>query len=122
MSPRRHCREKITILKTERVCGRHFHSGQPVKHFDQFNRDWVPSLNLGKNDYQRPKDHKASSKGWKETEGPIEKQEQEAAKNRELLEHYWNFNACYESNVKFKLYAKTLKMISKMQILRIVFP
>lgn len=36
------------ILETERVCGRHFHQGQPAKDFDQFNPDWVPSLNLGK--------------------------------------------------------------------------
>ena len=32
------------ILKTERVCRRHFRQGQPAKDFDQFNPDWVPSL------------------------------------------------------------------------------
>ena len=36
------------ILETERVCSRNFHQEQPAKDFDQFNPDWVPSLNLGK--------------------------------------------------------------------------
>ena len=48
------------ILETERDCGRHFHQGQPAKDFDQFNPDWVPSLNLGKKEYGRPKDFKVS--------------------------------------------------------------
>src|SRR4029434_9844628 len=28
-------------LETERVCGKHFVSGQPSKHWDQFSVDWV---------------------------------------------------------------------------------
>ena len=48
------------ILETERDCGRRFHQGQPAKDFDQFNPDWVPSLNLGKKEYGRPKDFKVS--------------------------------------------------------------
>ena len=35
------------ILKNDRVCSRHFVSGQPAKDYDKFNVDWVPTLNLG---------------------------------------------------------------------------
>ena len=35
------------ILRNDRVCSRHFVSGQPAKEFDKFNVDWVPTLNLG---------------------------------------------------------------------------
>ena len=45
------------ILKNDRVCSRHFVSGQPAKDYDKFNVDWVPTLNLG--DSKRKK--KASS-------------------------------------------------------------
>ncbi|XP_035673153.1 uncharacterized protein LOC118413732 [Branchiostoma floridae] len=38
--------EKLT---NERVCGKHFVSGQPSKDWDKFNVDWVPSINLGHN-------------------------------------------------------------------------
>ena len=57
---------EMNILETERDCGRHFHQGQPAKDFDQFNRDWVPSLNLGKKECGRPKDFKASVKSLRE--------------------------------------------------------
>ena len=78
------------ILETERVCGRHFHQGQPAKDFDQFNPDWVPSLNLGKKEYRRPKDFKASVERSERVESrrkaAIEQQEREATKKRKLLE------------------------------------
>lgn len=78
------------ILKTERVCGRHFHQGQPSKDFDQFNPDRVPSLNLGKKEYRRPKDFEASVERFERVErrrkAAIEQQEQEATKKRKLLE------------------------------------
>lgn len=48
------------ILEAERVCSCHFHKGQPAKDFDQFNPNLLPSLNLGKKEYQPPKDFKAS--------------------------------------------------------------
>ena len=35
------------ILKNDRVCSRHFVSGQPAKDYDKFNVNWVPTLNLG---------------------------------------------------------------------------
>ena len=34
-------------LESERVCGKHFVSGQPSKQWDRFSVDWVPTLNLG---------------------------------------------------------------------------
>lgn len=39
------------ILKTERVCGRHFISGKPSMPWDKYNKDWKPSQNLGKQEY-----------------------------------------------------------------------
>ena len=36
------------IVKNDRVCSRHFVSGQPAKDYDKFNVDWVPTLNLGR--------------------------------------------------------------------------
>ena len=36
------------ILKSERVCGRHFVSGKPALLWDRYNVDWKPTLNLGK--------------------------------------------------------------------------
>ena len=35
------------ILHNDRVCGRHFVSGQAAKAWDRYNVDWVPTLNLG---------------------------------------------------------------------------
>ena len=34
-------------LENERVCYRHFVSGQAAKQWDQFDVDWVPTLHLG---------------------------------------------------------------------------
>ena len=34
-------------LEHERVCSRHFVSGQAAKQWDQFDVDWVPTLHLG---------------------------------------------------------------------------
>ena len=34
-------------LENDRVCSKHFVSGTPAKDWDQFNIDWVPTLNLG---------------------------------------------------------------------------
>ena len=41
------------ILKSERVCGRHFVSGKPALLWDRYNVDWKPTLNLGKKDYSK---------------------------------------------------------------------
>ena len=35
------------ILHNDRVCRRHFVSGQAAKAWDRYNVDWVPTLNLG---------------------------------------------------------------------------
>ena len=71
------------ILDTERVCGRHFHQGQ-------FPPDWVPSPKLGKKEYRRAKDFKASVEKSERVErrrkAAIEQPEQEATKKRKLLE------------------------------------
>ena len=42
-------REDLTdkILKNDRVCGEHFHSGTAAPLWDKWNVDWVPSLKLG---------------------------------------------------------------------------
>ena len=71
------------ILETERVCGRHFHQGH-------FTPDWEPSQKLGKKEYRRPKDFKASVERSERVErrrkAAIEQPEQEATKKRKLLE------------------------------------
>ena len=37
------------IIQNDRVCFRHFVSGIAAKPWDQFNIDWIPTLNLGHN-------------------------------------------------------------------------
>ena len=36
-----------SILETDRVCSKHFVSGQAAKDWDRYNVDWVPTLCLG---------------------------------------------------------------------------
>ena len=36
-----------SILENDRVCSKHFVSGQVAKDWDRFNVDWVPTLCLG---------------------------------------------------------------------------
>ena len=48
------------ILKSERVCGRHFVSGKPALLWDRYNVDWKPTLNLGKKDYSKEPDLQAA--------------------------------------------------------------
>ena len=42
-------REDLTdsILDNDRVCSKHFVSGEPAKDWDRFNVDWFPTLCLG---------------------------------------------------------------------------
>ena len=53
----RHCREEYP--RGRKSLQLSFSQGQPAKDFDQFNPNLLPSLNLGKKEYQRPKDYKA---------------------------------------------------------------
>ena len=61
-----------------------------MKDVDQFNPDWVPSLNLGKKEYGRPKDFKASlersERVTRRRKVTIEQQKQEATNRRKLLQ------------------------------------
>ena len=49
------------VLDSERVCGRHFVSGKAAKDWDVHNIDWVPTLNLGKKQYKKPKESDAEA-------------------------------------------------------------
>ena len=49
------------ILKSERVCGRHFVSGKPALLWERYNVDWKPTLNLGKKDYSKEPDLQAAA-------------------------------------------------------------
>ena len=49
------------ILKSERVCGRHFVSGKPALLWEKYNVDWKPTLNLGKKDYSKEPDLQAAA-------------------------------------------------------------
>ncbi|XP_067046027.1 uncharacterized protein [Acropora muricata] len=42
-------------VENERVCSRHFVSGQAAKQWDQFDIDWVPTFHLGH--MKRPHHH-----------------------------------------------------------------
>ena len=35
------------ILENDRVCSKHFVSGEPAEEWDRFNVDWIPTQNLG---------------------------------------------------------------------------
>ena len=79
------------ILKSERVCGKHFVSGKPAPDWDKHNVDWVPTLKLGKKNYRREIDYEAKAarvnRAKKREQLALERQEREAAeKRRKLLE------------------------------------
>ena len=79
------------VLDSERVCGRHFVSGRAAKDWDVHNIDWVPTLNLGKKQFKKPKESDAESakaRGERVKERrkrELERQEIEAAKKRKEL-------------------------------------
>ena len=54
-------RENLTdsILENDRVCSKHFVSGEPAKDWDRFNVDWFPTLCLG-HSKQQVKDPEAA--------------------------------------------------------------
>ena len=41
-------------IDNDRVCSKHFISGQPAKDWDRFNVDWTPTLNLGHSKTKQP--------------------------------------------------------------------
>ena len=49
------------VLKSERVCGKHFVSGKPAPYWHKHDVDWVPTLQLGKKNYRRKSDHEANA-------------------------------------------------------------
>ena len=79
------------VLDSERVCGRHFVSGRAAKDWDVHNIDWVPTLNLGKKQFKKPKEsdaEAAKARGERVKERrkrQLERQEIEAAKKRKEL-------------------------------------
>ena len=85
-------RDDITskdVLSNERVCGRHFVSGQSAKPWDKYNVDWVPTLNLGKTKYQQENHDikEARAKRAKERrKRSLERQEREAAEKRKKID------------------------------------
>ena len=77
------------VLENERVCERHFVSGRPSPNWDKFNVDWIPTLNLGKRIHKQ-KDVEAATKRAERAKARrkrvIERQENEAARKRKLLD------------------------------------
>ena len=79
------------MLKSERVCGKHFVSGKPALSWDKHNVDWVPTLQLGKKNYRPQLDHEANAeraeRAKKREKLAVERQEREVSeKRRKLLE------------------------------------
>ena len=50
------------MLKSERVCGKHFVSGKPAPYWDKHDVDWVPTLQLGKKNFRPKLDPDANAK------------------------------------------------------------
>ena len=77
------------VLKSERVCGKHFVFGKPSPYWDKHNVDWVPTLELAKKSYGREIDYEARAKrqerAKKREKHAIEQQEREAAEKRQKL-------------------------------------
>ena len=49
------------ILKSERVCSRHFVSGKSALFWERYNVDWKPTLNLEKKNYSKKPDLQAAA-------------------------------------------------------------
>ena len=70
-----------SILENDRVCGIHFHSGKSAKPWDKFNRDWVPSLNLG---HEKIKDtHEQKAKAEERAKRVVERRKRELVQSVE---------------------------------------
>ena len=75
------------VLQNERVCGRHFVSGQPAQNWDRFNVDWIPNLYLGKKHKQIDVESvtERAERAKARRKSAIERQQWEAAKKRKLI-------------------------------------
>ena len=76
------------VLQSERVCGRHFVSGSPAKHWDKHNIDWFPTLSLGKKEYKERNSkmgQERANRAKARRKSAIERQEQEAAAKRKRV-------------------------------------
>ena len=66
------------ILNNDRVCGRHFVSGQAAKSWDKYNVDWVPTLNLGHEKKQDKTNlEQAAQRGQRASEKERKRKEQQ---------------------------------------------
>ena len=79
------------VLNSERVCGKNFVSGKPAPYWHKHHVDWVPTLQLGKENFRPKLDHDANAKravrAKKREQLAVERQEREAAeKCRKLVE------------------------------------
>ena len=77
------------VLKIERVCGRHFESGRPEAAWDRFNKDWVPTLNLGKTKYRKVNHEAVEARAARSKERrkrSLQRVEYEAAVKRQQLD------------------------------------
>ncbi|XP_020917574.1 uncharacterized protein LOC110254867 [Exaiptasia diaphana] len=81
------------ILESERVCGLHFVNGKPAASWDRYHIDWVPTLNLGKQQTKKTTvdDHKEgvslrAERAKERRKRNIERQQLEAAKKRKELD------------------------------------
>ena len=81
--------ESKDMLKSKRVCGKHFVSGKPAPYCDKHDMDWVPTVQLHKKNFRPKLDHDANTKRAvraKEREQlAVERQEREAAEKRRNL-------------------------------------
>ena len=54
--------ESKDVLKSKRVCRKHFVSGKPAPYWDKHNMDWVPTVQLDKKNFRLKLDHDANAK------------------------------------------------------------
>lgn len=81
--------ESKDVLKSQRVCGKHFVSGKPAPYWHKHDVDWVRTLQLGKKNFRPKLDHDANAKravrAKKREQLAVERQEREAAEKRRKL-------------------------------------
>lgn len=82
--------ETKRILDSERVCGLHFVTGRAAASWDRYHIDWVPDLNLGKEQAKQPTVKEEVSlraeRAKERRKRNIERQQIEAANKKKELE------------------------------------